>query len=201
MRKRGSVGTKMTVSVKTAVGRICSTPSEVSRLLRLQLMARLPQWLSEPVFSGGPVLESRSNVFFLGHLPTECMLFSWHFLLSFVFPKLSLFSPLAFSVSGEETFVGIPYVTNESMYHPAQPLWGYTAFGAPKGLDNFRHQPTSAAAGGLRSHPGCWSGQHWAALVLSHRGVHKPESILQVSVRRPPGRIRLLKSLFYLKLY
>lgn len=35
-----------------------------------------------------------------------------------------------------------------------------------------------------------------------HTGVvHKPESVLWVSVQRPPGQIRLLKSLFYLKLY
>lgn len=56
------------------------------------------------------------------------------------------------------------------MDRPARPLWSYAEFGAPKGLGEFRGQPTSAAAGGLQSRPSRWSGQHWAAMILSHRG-------------------------------
>lgn len=72
---------------------------------------------------------------FLRHLHTECKLFSWHFLLSFVFQKLYLFSPLKPSVSQvQETFVRIPYLANESIYHPAWPpvelLWVWSSQGA-----------------------------------------------------------------------
>lgn len=175
MRKRGSVAAKMTVPVKTAVGSTCSTPSKVSRLLRLQMMVRLPQWLSEPVFSGGPVLESRSNVFFLVHLPTECMLFSWHFLLSFVFQKLSLFSPLTLSVSGARDLCGYPMHHSWVHVSSGPALWSYAESGAPRGLDDFRCQPTTA--GGLRSHPSHWPGQHWAAVSFHTEVAHKPESV------------------------
>lgn len=62
-----------------------------------------------------------------------------------------------FSVSQvQKAFVDIVHITNEPIYHPAQPLWSYSEFGAPTGLAAFECKPTSATAGGPQSHPSCW---------------------------------------------
>lgn len=83
-------------------------------------------------------LVSRSNVFFLGHLLTECLLFPWHFLRPFVVQKLSVFFPLRLSAfQVPEAIVGIPQAAAESVYHPAAPLRTSSELAAPQGRGDF----------------------------------------------------------------
>jgi hypothetical protein len=86
-------------------------------------------------------------------------LFMPFFLLSFVFQKQSLSLPLMFNVfcvSGAKGPWGhSTHFTSKPISHPARPLWSYSEFRVPTGLDTFKCKPTSATAGGLQSHPSC----------------------------------------------